>query len=72
MNLDKDTLIKYTVEDKNGERIQATFTIEQVEGSQPNFYEAFKNTLRDLEDFDLESSEIISREVLISSDEENI
>lgn len=72
MKLDENTLIRYTVEDKNGEIIQTTFTLQQVEGSVPNFYQAFKDTLRDLEDFDVDNSEIISREIVSDSDEEDL
>lgn len=62
MELTKDTVIKYTLEDKNGEVVTGTFTLEQVEGS--DFYNAFKESLRDLEDFDVDSSEIIKREII--------
>lgn len=72
MKLNENTMIRYTVEDKNGERVQATFSLQQIEGSVPNFYQAFKDSLADLEDFDLDSSEIISREIVGDSDEENI
>jgi hypothetical protein len=72
MKLDENTLIRYTVEDKNGEIVQTTFTLQQVEGSVPNFYQAFKDALRDLEDFDVDNSEIISREIVSDSDEEDL
>lgn len=72
MRLDENTLIRYTVEDKNGEIVQTTFTLQQVEGSVPNFYQAFKDALRDLEDFDVDNSEIISREIVSDSDEEDL
>lgn len=72
MKLDENTLIRYTVEDKNGEIVQTTFTLQQVEGSVPNFYQAFKDALRDLEDFDVDNSEIISREIVSGSDEEDL
>lgn len=72
MKLDENTLIKYTVEDKNGEVIQTTFTLQQIEGSIPNFYQAFKDALRDLEDFDVDNSEIVSREIVSDSDEEDL
>lgn len=72
MSLDENTLIEYTVEDKNGERVIATFTLQQVEGSVPNFYEAFKKSLEDLEDFDLENSEIVSRRIVSDSNEESL
>lgn len=65
MKLTENTLIKYTLRDKNGEEIMATFTMQQIEGSSPSFYEQFKETLRDLEDdFDLDSSEIVDREIV--------
>ena len=72
MKLDENTLIKYTVEDKNGEIVQTTFTLQQIEGSIPNFYQAFKDALRDLEDFDVDNSEIVSREIVSGSDEEDL
>lgn len=72
MKLDENTLIRYTVEDKNGEIVQTAFTLQQVEGSVPNFYQAFKDALRDLEDFDVDNSEIISREIVSDSDEEDL
>lgn len=72
MKLDENTLIRYTVEDKNGEVVQTTFTLQQIEGSVPNFYQAFKDALRDLEDFDVENSEIVSREIVSGSDEEDL
>lgn len=72
MKLDENTLIRYTVEDKNGEVVQTTFTLQQIEGSVPNFYQTFKDILRDLEDFDVENSEIVLREIVSGSDEEDL
>lgn len=72
MKLDENNLIRYTVEDKNGEVVQTTFTLQQIEGSVPNFYQALKDALRDLEDFDVENSEIVLREIVSSSDEEDL
>ena len=72
MKLDENTLIRYTVEDKNGEIVQTTFTLQQIEGSVPNLYQAFKDVLSDLEDFDIESSEITSREIVSDSNEEDL
>lgn len=64
MELSKDTKIKYYLEDKNGEIIMSTFTLEQIEGSVNGFYKDFKESLEDIEDFDLDSSEIIKREIV--------
>lgn len=72
MKLDENNLIRYTVEDKNGEVVQTTFTLQQIEGSVPNFYQVLKDALRDLEDFDVENSEIVLREIVSSSDEEDL
>ena len=69
MKIDKDTLIKYTLRDKNGSEISCTFTLEQVEGSSPSFYEQFKDSLSDIgEWFDLDSSEIVSREIVFEDE----
>lgn len=68
MKLQKDTLIKYTVRDINGEEVKCTFTLEQIEGSAYNFYQHFKDSLKDLEDFDVEHSEIVDREIVGEAD----
>ena len=66
MFVEPDTVILYAIRDKNGEIIHIPFTFEQVEGSVPNFYQQLKRAIieAELEDFDVDSSEIIKREVL--------
>lgn len=64
MELNKDTKIKYYVKDKNDEIVMCIFTLEQIEGSVNGFYKDFKKSLEDLENFDLDSSEIIKREIV--------
>ena len=68
MKLHKGSVIRYILRDKDDEEVMLTFTLEQIEGSVPNFYQALKDCLVDLEDFDLDSSEIVSREVLNEED----
>lgn len=45
MELKKDTKIKYEITNKeNGEKTWITLTMEQVEGSIPNFYKQVQKT----------------------------
>lgn len=68
MDITKDTKIEYTLEDKNGEIISMSFPIEYIEGSVPNFYQQLREALRGVKDFDLESSEIIGRRIVMKED----
>lgn len=72
MKINDQIKIKYTLEDGNGEIIYMAFPIECIEGSTPNFYAQLKDAISELEDFDLESSRIIDREIIEeNSDESN-
>lgn len=62
--INTNTKILYVLEDKNNERINLTFTIEQIEGSVPNFYDHLKLALKDVENFDSDSCKIVERCVL--------
>lgn len=64
MELNKDTKIKYYVKDKNDDVVTCIFTLEQIEGSIGGFYKDFKEFLRDIDDFDIDNSEIIKREIV--------
>lgn len=70
MDITKDTEIEYMLEDKNGEIISMSFPIEYVEGSVPNFYQQLREALSRIEDFDLESSEIIGRHIVMKEDQD--
>lgn len=70
MDITKDTEIEYMLEDKNGEIISMSFPIEYVEGSVPNFYQQLREALSRIEDFDLESSEIIGRRIVMKEDQD--
>lgn len=70
MDITKDTEIEYMLEDKNGEIISMSFPIEYVEGSVPNFYQQLREALSRVEDFDLESSEIIGRRIVMKEDQD--
>ncbi len=58
MEVNEKTKIKYTVENEHKEQIEIIFTLEQIEGSTPNFYKQLKNNLVD------ENCKIIKREII--------
>lgn len=71
MKITDQTKIKYTLQDKNGELIYLTFPLECVEGSTPNFYAQLRQAVSDLEEFDIDSSEIIDREIIEETKDES-
>ena len=58
MEVNEKTKIKYIVENEHKEQIEIIFTLEQIEGSTPNFYKQLKNNLED------ENCKIIKREII--------
>lgn len=73
MDLNENSLIEYTIEDSKGNVLRLSFRLVEIEGSVPSFYEQFKNAIREaVPDFDINSSNIISRRLVGDSNEENI
>lgn len=67
--LNELTKIRYTLRDKDGEEVMMTFPLECVEGSTPNFYSQLRSAVSDVEDFDLESSTIMDRQIITEENE---
>lgn len=66
MQIDKNTKIKYEITNKeNGEKSWITLTIEQIEGSVPNFYKQMQRALK----WNPEIAEITKREIVEESNE---
>lgn len=66
MQIDKNTKIKYEITNKeNGEKSWITLTIEQIEGSVPNFYKQMQRALK----LNPEIAEITKREIVEESNE---
>ena len=61
MEINKDTKIKYEILDKRSkEKSFITVSMEQIEGSVPNFYEQIQKTCN----LNPETTEIIKREIV--------
>lgn len=64
MELNSKSQIKYIIQDKNSEVVTFTIPLEMIEGTR-NFYDTLKEGLKDTEDFDIESSSIIKRYLIL-------
>ena len=63
MKINENTKIKYVFRKNDGEEMSFILTLEQIEGSEPNFYKQVKKMLEeDGEKF--EDWEIVSREIV--------
>ena len=63
MELKENTKIKYLFRKKDGEEMRFTLTIEQVEGSKPNFYEQVKKMMKE-DGENWEDWEIVGRRIV--------
>ena len=63
MEINENTKIEYLFRKNDGEEMRFTLTIEQIEGSKPNFYEQVKKMMKE-DGENWEDWEIVGRRIV--------